>query len=299
MSKSSLTTTSLFLGLIALTCVVEPLIFANPQAAVAQNAETYFPDTKDHWAQPFIKRLAERSIVTGYPDGTYRPNESVDRDEFAAIIRQAFNQNQERKIASGSVYKDVPNGYWAAPAIEEAYEMGFMHGFPGGYFRPRQPVSRVEALVALAQNLNLTTAVATQPNNPQTTRRQLLFPIGMTNLMQPLMTAQAVYKTAAASSPPVPASTLVSNYYTDAQKIPQYAVDEVAEATKAGIVVNHPDPKVLNPTKPATRGAIAAFIYQALVNQGRLEPLPSNIQAANYIVRPSELSSNNPQEANN
>ncbi|BAY23997.1 hypothetical protein NIES2100_37900 [Calothrix sp. NIES-2100] len=298
-NKSSITTTSLFLGLIALTCVVEPMIFANPQAAVAQNSEANFPDTKNHWAQPFIERLAERNIITGYPDGTYRPNESVDRDEFAAIIRQAFNQNQERKIASGSVYKDVPTGNWAAPAIEEAYEMGFMHGFPGGYFRPRQPVSRVEALVALAQNLNLTTPVATQPNNPQPARKQLLFPIGMTNLMQPLMNAQAVYKTAAASSPPVPASTLVSNYYTDAQKIPQYAVDEVAEATKAAIVVNHPNPQVLNPTQPASRGAIAAFIYQALVNQGRLEPLPSNIQAANYIVRPSELSSNNPQEANN
>lgn len=293
-NKSSLTTTSLFLGLIALTCIVEPLIFANPQAAVAQNSVANFPDTKNHWAQPFIKRLAERNIITGYPDGTYRPNESVDRDEFAAIIRQAFNQNQERKIARGSVYKDVPTGYWAAPAIAEAYEMGFMHGFPGGYFRPRQPVSRVEALVALAQNLNLTTPVATQPNNPQTPRRQLLFPIGMTNLMQPLMTAKAVNKTAAGSQQ-VPASTLVSNYYTDAQNIPQYAVDEVAEATKAGMVVNHPNPKVLNPTQPASRGAIAAFIYQALVNQGRLEPLPINIQAANYIVRPSELSSNNSQ----
>ncbi|BAY65666.1 hypothetical protein NIES22_57730 [Calothrix brevissima NIES-22] len=290
-NKSSLTTTSLFLGLIALTCVVEPLIFANPQAAVAQNSGANFPDTKNHWAQPFIERLAERNIITGYPDGTYRPNESVDRDEFAAIIRQAFNQNQERKIASGSVYKDVPTGYWAAPAIEEAYEMGFMHGYPGEYFRPKQPVSRVEALVSLAQNLNLTTPVTTQISTPQTKRKQLLFPIGMTNLMQPLMSAQAVYKTAAASSPPVPASGVVS-YYQDAQNIPQYAVDEVAEATKAGIVVNYPNPKVLNPTKPATRGAIAAFIYQALVNQGRLQPLPSNIQAANYIVRPTEISSN-------
>jgi hypothetical protein len=80
------------------------------------------------------------------------------------------------------------------------------------------------------------------------------------------------------------ASAVVSNYYTDAKNIPQYAVDDVAAATQAGIVVNYPNTKILNPNQPATRGTIAAFIYQALVNQGRLEPLSNNVKAYNYIV---------------
>jgi hypothetical protein len=182
---------SLLLALVTLTSV--PFFDSIPQSVIAApERATNFPDTQNHWAQPFITRLAERNIITGYPDGTYRPNQSVDRDEFAAIIRQAFNQNKERTIPSGSVYKDVPANYWAAEPIEEAYEMGFMHGYPGEYFRPKQPVSRVEALVSLSQNLNLTTA---QTARRQTTRRRFFFPLAMTTLMQPLMTAKATNKT--------------------------------------------------------------------------------------------------------
>ncbi len=289
---SSLSGPSLLVGLLALTGVAAPFISPVPKAAVAQNRGANFPDTQNHWAQPFIEALAERNIITGYPDGTYRPNESVDRDEFAAVIRQAFNQKQERKIPSGSVYKDVPASYWAAPAIEEAYEMGFMHGYPGGYFRPRQPVSRVEALVSLNQNLNLrgSTQATTQSNTRRTARKNFFLPIGMTNLMQPLMNAKAATKTTAPLQQR-PASTVVSNYYADAQKIPQYAVDDVAAATQAGIVVNHPNTKILNPTQPASRGAIAAFIHQALVNQGRIEPMNSNVAASKYIVGRTEISS--------
>ncbi len=282
--------TSLLFALVTLTSV--PFVYSVQQSVIAAPEKTAnFPDIQNHWAQPFITRLAERNIVTGYPDGTYRPNQSVDRDEFAAIIRQAFNQKKERTIPSGSVYKDVPANYWAAQPIEEAYEMGFMHGYPGEYFRPKQPVSRVEALVSLSQNLNLTTA---QTARKKTARRQFFLPIAMTNLMQPLMTAKATNKTVSPLQN-APASAVVSKYYTDANKIPQYAVDDVAAATQAGIVVNYPNTKVLNPNQPATRGTIAAFIYQALVNQGRLQPLPNNVKASNYIVAPSQAISTNAQ----
>ncbi|MGI8500890.1 MAG: S-layer homology domain-containing protein [Hassallia sp.] len=288
----SLSATSLLLGLMVATGIVPPSNSPVSSSAIAQNPKANFPDTQNHWAQPFIQALAERKIVTGYPDGTYRPNESVDRDEFAAIIRQAFNQKKERNIASGSVYKDVPASYWAASAIEEAYETGFMHGYPGGYFRPRKPVSRVEALVSLAQNLDLKNSAQpnTQSNNNKTPRKQLLLPMAMTTLMLPLIKAKAAIKPAVSSQQP-PASVVVSNYYADAEKIPHYAVDDVAAATRAGIVVNHPNTKLLNPTQPANRGAVAAFIYQALVSQGRVEPINSNVKASNYIVGHTEISS--------
>jgi hypothetical protein len=299
---------------------VFPYLPASAQNDVESNVEANFPDTENHWAQPFIAALAERNIITGYLDGTYRPNRPVDRDEFAAIVRDAFSQNQERTIASGSVYKDVPRNYWAAPAIEEAYEMGFMKGYPGGFFRPNQEVSRVEALISLSQNLNLTdkttttqtsafpaqATATTQPNNQpvtrQTTRKRYMAPMAMTALMQPLITPPVRAKSMPASSnqtqaatrttpatistkPSQPASVLVSQYYDDADRIPQYAVDDVANATKAGIVVNHPAPRLLNPNQPATRGEIAAFIHQALVGQGRLDPLAQNTTASNYIVQ--------------
>lgn len=338
------------LGVTALTVglavgAIAPLLPSNATPVNVAQAKTAFPDIQNHWARPFIEPLAEQGIVAGYPDGTYQPEQTVDRDEFAAILRQAFNQEQERRIASGAVYKDVPTGYWAESAIEEAYQMGFMKGYPGGFFRPQQPVSRVEALVALTQNLNLekteptasqammapaaapstnaqpATTAAAQPSTRQPARRQFMYPMAITSLMQPFMTAPArAVNTAIAADPttpaqnqaaaqnqvptqnqaadttdtpvasnslsaaPAPVSVVVSNNYTDAEKIPQYAVDEVARATQAGIVVNPSNPQVLNPTQPATRADIAAFVHQALVNQGRLEPIPVNVEANNYIV---------------
>jgi hypothetical protein len=263
-SASTLGVTMLTLGLAAGAFAPYFVVTSTP-AIAASPANTSFPDTQNYWAQPFIHNLAERDIVTGYPDNTFRPGQPVDRDEFAAILRQAFSQPSERKIASGSVYKDIPQDYWAAPAIEKAYEMGFMKGYPGGEFRPNQPVSRVEVLVSLAQNLKLPTTTAAvskpvevaapAPEQParRQTRRPLMFPLAMTTLMQPLMIAPARATaanpvSARPNAPQRPVLPAVSDYYQDASRIPQYAVDDVAATTAAGIVVNHPDRRLLNPT---------------------------------------------------
>ncbi len=321
---------------------VAPLLISTSAVTqgTAPDAAASFPDIQNHWARPFISALAERNIVAGYPDGTFRPNQAVERDEFAAVIRQAFDQERVRTIESGSVYKDVPSGYWAAPAIEEAYQTGFMHGYPGGFFRPRQEVSRVEALVALTNGLNLaasrptaavektttpqattppaTTPPATQTTTRRATKRSLFLPLAFTHLMQPLLSpaaraqavppgartpavpnGQAVSPNGApapeARKPDVslsrPASVVLINYYTDAENVPQYAVDSLAVATKANIVVNYPNTQVLNPNQPASRGDVAAFIHQALVAQGKIEPLPGSVEASNYIVGRTQTSS--------
>jgi len=294
----TLLTTGMAAGAIA------PHFVGVPDSAMAAPTNTSFPDTQNYWAQPFIQKLAERNIVTGYPDNTYRPEQPVARDEFAAVLRKAFSQNPERQLASGSVYKDIPQGYWASPAIEDAYEMGFMKGYPGGEFRPNQPVTKVEVLVSLAQNLNLPTttadnskpvAASAMPAPAQATPRRramrpLMFPLGMTALMQPLMTTPAKASAAANPQPASsntsqrPVSLAVSDYYQDAAQIPQYAVDDVAATTAAGIVVNYPDQRVLNPTLPATRGEVAALIHQALVSQGKAAPITDQA-AAQYVVR--------------
>ena len=110
--------TMLVVGLMA-GAIAPYLATAQAPAVPNTTANTSFPDTQNHWAQPFIQALAQRNIVTGYPDNTFRPAQTVDRDEFAAILRKAFDRDPERQIASGSTYKDVPKGYWASQAIED------------------------------------------------------------------------------------------------------------------------------------------------------------------------------------
>ena len=112
--------------------------------------------------------------------------------------------------------------------------------------------------------------------------------------MQPFMTtparAIAAVNPAPTSTQPAPSVNVpqrpllvTSKYYRDAAQIPKYAVDAVAKTTAAGIVVNYPDLRVLNPNQAATRGEVSALIHQALVSQGKISPLPAN-QATKYIV---------------
>ena len=283
---------SLFATLPALCFVVDAMAPSSTNAQIAQTApqtapRTSFPDVpSNYWARPFIERLAQRNILAGYPDGTFRPEQTMQRDELAAVIRRAFNQPPVKQIESGSVFNDVNQGYWAERPIESASEQGFMSGDGQGNFRPNQPVTRVQAITALNRGLNLAsgTPTATASTQRVARRRPVFVPIAITSLMQsvilPRAEAAPVQTPTNQATQPSSASEIVNKYYTDANKIPQNAVSDVAVATQQNIVVNHPNPKVLNPNQAATRAEIAALVHQTLVNQGQLEPM-----ASQYIVK--------------
>lgn len=284
--------------------------FAQESPTVTQQVGG-FPDvTPDYWASPFIRVLAERNIIQGYLDGTFRPEQPVDRDEFAAMIRQAFNQERVRTIPSGSVFNDVPNNYWAAPPIEEAYETGFMRGFPGQLFFPQQEVSRVQAIVSLTNGLELgynpvTTATTPAQQRRASKKKPIFFPMAFSALMEPVLKTATLVP--AAVAPATTATRLkaagpaapeyLQSYYQDAEQIPDYAIKNVAAATQEGMVVNYPNPTVLNPNDSLNRGAAAALIYQALVRQGKLQPLPENEEANQYVVVPISENNQNAQAA--
>ncbi|MEH2324131.1 MAG: fasciclin domain-containing protein [Nostoc sp.] len=166
------------LGMTAAT--ITPIVISTP--ALSQNTvpsttpspATQSPDTQspttpsptstvnltdvssDYWARPFIQALADNNVIAGFPDGSFRPNQGVTRAEFAALIQKAFpNQNRVRQLSAGG-FKDVPAGYWGASAIQNAYETGFLAGYPGNVFRPNEQIPKVQALVAVSNGLGLT-----------------------------------------------------------------------------------------------------------------------------------------------
>ena len=71
--------------------------------------------------------------------------------------------------------------------------------------------------------------------------------------------------------------------FSDRDQIPDWAITQVAAATEAGLTINRPefDLQSLNPEEPATRAEVAAMIYQALLQQGKVEKIDSP-----YIVQP-------------
>jgi len=114
---------------------------------------TGLSDVANHWASSFIQALVARNVISGFPDSTFRPNASLTRAEYAAIIAKAFNLPLKRP---GMKFQDVSNSFWGAQAILKANRMGFIAGFPDGTFRANQQLTRVQAIVALVSGLGLT-----------------------------------------------------------------------------------------------------------------------------------------------
>lgn len=128
-----------------------------PTAAFSQ---TSFNDIQGNWAQPCITTLAQRQIINGYPDGSFKPNSPVTRAEFAAMLAKAFPDAPV--VRTGGKFADVPNNYWASESIRKAYQTGFLAGYPGGVFQPSENIPKVQALVSLSSGLKYVPVNSTQ-----------------------------------------------------------------------------------------------------------------------------------------
>ncbi|MBE9210400.1 S-layer homology domain-containing protein [Nostoc sp. LEGE 06077] len=125
---------------------VAPFMISTPSFA-----QTTFTDvSSNYWAAQFIQELSQRGVIAGFPDGSFRPEEAVTRAQFAAMVNKAFQKAQQRQAIN---FVDVPSNYWASSAIQQAYTIGFLSGYPGNRFEPNQAIPRQQVLVSLANGL--------------------------------------------------------------------------------------------------------------------------------------------------
>lgn len=121
-----------------------------------RSSQVSFSDiSESYWARGFIMELAQRGILTGFPDGKFYPDKPVTRGEFAALLASVFKQTKVRDAIS---FRDVSANYWAYNGIREAYEMGFLGAASGSQFKPYQSLTRLQILTALAKGLNYTSS---------------------------------------------------------------------------------------------------------------------------------------------
>ncbi|MBW4561809.1 MAG: DUF3370 family protein [Mojavia pulchra JT2-VF2] len=107
-----------------------------------------FSDIQSYWAKDCVQRLGERKLITGYPDGSFRPNATVTRAEAAVLMLNAFPDAPVKRTAT--TFKDVLSNYWASKAIATAYQKGFFSGYPGGVFQPNQAIPRAQIIGVVA-----------------------------------------------------------------------------------------------------------------------------------------------------
>ncbi len=120
-------------------------------------AQSTFYDIQGHWAQLCVEQLAQQGIFSGFQDGSFRPEQFITRGEFATIIPKAFPNAPA--VSSDAPFFDVPSQTQTGGALRSARQSGFLSGYPSGVFKPNDLLTRVQALVALANGLNLSPTV--------------------------------------------------------------------------------------------------------------------------------------------
>ena len=101
------------------------------------------------WYNTAVSTLSSMGIITGYPDGTFRPNAAITRAEFAAIAAR-FDNDGDKTAAK---FSDIAN-HWAKDEISIAYNNGWINGYPDGTFGPQRNITRAETATMINRVLD-------------------------------------------------------------------------------------------------------------------------------------------------
>jgi hypothetical protein len=107
-------------------------------------ASPFIDVPRERWSSGYIDFVRVERIMRGYPDGTFRPANSMSRNEFAVLLVNLSGRDLITERPEGFMLTDVEDN-WAAPYIFTAFSAGYIQGFPDGTFRGNQPVTRAEA----------------------------------------------------------------------------------------------------------------------------------------------------------
>lgn len=149
-SSGNSSTLTLKITLVGGTFIPTPSPTSSPSTTTTVVFGT-FPDLQGHWAEALIMKLLEKGIVSGYPDGTFKPDQPITRAEFSAILCRVLGASPSE---AGSNFPDL-QGHWAKKYIVPLVEKGLIKGYPDGTFAPDQPIKRCEVAAIMARTLTL------------------------------------------------------------------------------------------------------------------------------------------------
>ena len=154
---------------------VVDFVAVTTQTAKTTLSKTNLNDIRGHWAAVFIEALVAKGIISGFPDGSFRPEAPITRAQAATIIAKTFQLPIIRNVKN---FIDIQTGFWAASAISRAAGMGFINGFPDGTFRPEKNLSKIHAILALTNGLRFSGG---NPNSLQVYQDRAQVPSYATN----------------------------------------------------------------------------------------------------------------------
>ena len=116
--------------------------------------EAEFSDIAGHWAETAIRLAANAGIAKGYEDGSFKPNRTVTRAEFAVMLMNVLKPSGEGSALEFKDSSKIP--VWARNAIAQAVSMSIINGYGDGTFKPGAEITRAEMAALIANALKLT-----------------------------------------------------------------------------------------------------------------------------------------------
>lgn len=105
----------------------------------------------NHQNYDAVMFLTDRGVIEGYPDGTFKPEQVVNRVEAIKMIFAALPVQDPEVLIYGD-FPDIDQSAWYSDSFRKAFSLGIVEGYEDGYFRPAQTVNLVENLKILFES---------------------------------------------------------------------------------------------------------------------------------------------------
>lgn len=181
-----------------------------------------FNDVTKHWAKNAINDLGSRLVVSGVGKGNYNPDSDITRAEFAAIVVRAFGLPAD---LGENRFSDVKTSDWYCGYVKTAYSYGIITGYTDGTLRPKDKITREQAMTMISRAMKLT-GLSSQPTENEI--------------------------------------NTVLGEYSDSANVSNFAKLGIAECLKAGIINGKGDSSTVAPKDYITRAEVAAIVQRLL-----------------------------------
>lgn len=112
-----------------------------------------FTDLSGHWSEASVNNMGSRLVVNGVGGGKFNPDADITRAEFAAIVVRGLGL----RLDQGDVaFTDVNGSEWYASVVNTAVQFGLIKGYEDGSFRPKNKITRQEAMTIVARAMSIT-----------------------------------------------------------------------------------------------------------------------------------------------
>ncbi|MFQ9512742.1 MAG: S-layer homology domain-containing protein [Clostridia bacterium] len=121
------------------------------------NGKSSFTDVNTKlWYNNLIAYLEKYNIISGYTDGTFRPEEQITRAEFVTMCMRFYDMFDDITVSDKNIFNDVPKSHWAAGYIYNAIAMKWIEGYADGTFKPDSNITRAEVVAIVNRVLDHT-----------------------------------------------------------------------------------------------------------------------------------------------